>query len=189
MKKSLFMAMIVALLSACSKDDDVKVTYAAAEDIVGTWTFQNPLWSYIVVKGSDKETVDDLKLCLKFPTGKPYLNTKFTFNADKTCDVIESIDNENLVGKGTYRVENGRLYFKYKDSNGDETPLNIGLLEKRNKSIYFVWDKQSLIEQTNDLIARPTDVTDSERKAYKDQVKVLTEKITEVSVPFEMVKN
>lgn len=190
------MAMIVTLLSACSKDEDSKAadlnaTYATAQEIVGTWKFQNPLFSDVVVTGSDDKAVEELKYSFMnvSSTSNPYFDIKITFNADKSCDVIESIDKVDHVRKGTYRVENGRIYFKYKDLvNGDESPLNTGLLEKRNGTIYFVWDRQSLMEQINDRIVSPTDVSDSEREDYKVQIKVLTEKIKEIYVPFKIVK-
>jgi len=190
------MAMVVTLLSACSKDEDskaadLKVTYATAQEIVGTWKFQDPLFSDVVVKGSDDKAVEELKnsFQLRLATGIPFYDFKITFNTDKTCDVIESIDEVVHVRKGTYRVENGRLYFKYKDLvNGDESPLNTGLLEKRDGAIYLVLDKQSLMDEINDRIVSPTDVSDSEREEYKVQIKVITEKIKEIYVPFKIVK-
>lgn len=194
MKKFLFMAMMVTLLASCSKDDEdqPKVTYATVQDIQGTWTFQNPLFTDVIVEGSDSKVVEGFNASLKeiCTSGKPNINIKITFNADKTCDVLEFIDGVTHTRKGTYRVENGRLYFKYKDLVvSDEAPLNTGLLEKRNDGIYFVWDKQALVDKFKDMIARPNDVLDSEREENKAQLNQLTEKISKVYVPFKMVKN
>lgn len=194
MKKFLFMAMMVTLLASCSKDDEdqPKVTYATVQDIQGTWTFQNPLFTDVIVAGSDSKVVEGFNADVKeiCSSGKPNINIKITFNADKTCDVIEFNDEMNHPLKGTYKVENGRLYFNYKDLvNGDEAPLNTGLLEKRNDGIYFVWDKQALVDQFKDMIARPNDVLDSEREENKARLNQLTEKISKVYVPFKMVKN
>jgi hypothetical protein len=194
MKKFLFMAMMVTLLASCSKDDEdqPKVTYATVQDIQGTWTFQNPLFADVIVEGSDSKVVEGFNASLKeiCTSGKPNINIKITFNADKTCDVLEFIDGVTHTRKGTYRVENGRLYFKYKDLVvSDEAPLNTGLLEKRNDGIYFVWDKQALVDQFKDMIARPNDVLDSEREENKARLNQLTEKISKVYVPFKMVKN
>jgi hypothetical protein len=194
MKKFLFMAMMVTLLASCSKDDEdqPKVTYATVQDIQGTWTFQNPLFTDVIVEGSDSKVVEGFNASLKeiCTSSKPNINIKITFNADKTCDVLEFIDGVTHTRKGTYRVENGRLYFKYKDLVvSDEAPLNTGLLEKRNDGIYFVWDKQALVDQFKDMIARPNDVLDSEREENKARLNQLTEKISKVYVPFKMVKN
>lgn len=188
------MAMMVTLLASCSKDDEdqSKVTYATVQDIQGTWTFQNPLFTDVIVEGSDSKVVEGFNASLKeiCTSSKPNINIKITFNADKTCDVLEFIDGVTHTRKGTYRVENGRLYFKYKDLVvSDEAPLNTGLLEKRNDGIYFVWDKQALVDQFKDMIARPNDVLDSEREENKARLNQLTEKISKVYVPFKMVKN
>lgn len=146
----------------------------------------------ILLEGSDGKVVEGFNASLKeiCTSGKPNINIKITFNADKTCDVLEFIDGVTHTRKGTYRVENGRLYFNYKDLvNGDEAPLNTGLLEKRNGAIYFVKDKQALVDQLKDMIARPNDVLDSEREGNKTRLNQLTEKISKVYVPFKMVKN
>lgn len=191
MKRLLFfMSLAASILTSCSKDEDVKAEYATESEMVGTWTFQSPAAADVVVKGSDEAIVKKMRDEFQGSLGKGYLmHITITFNADKTCDVTEIIDNNTHKCKGSYRVENGRLYFQYKDLvTTDQSPLETGLLEKRNGGILFVWDRQCLIEKLNYFIASPTDVSDAERVEYKESLKVLTDKITEVYIPFKLVK-
>lgn len=191
MKRIFFIASaVVALLTGCSKDNDSDISYATAEEIVGTWTFEKPSINEVVVKGTSKDLVDMLLSTFEQPADKNELlpSIQVTFKADKTCEVLQREDTY-MHRKGTYRVENGRLYFSFKDiENGDEAPLQTAYLEKKGNAILYVMRKDCYIDNLNDMISRESDVTPEEREEYKAMLKQFTACITDIYIPYKMVK-
>lgn len=189
-KYFLLVLMATAIFASCSKDDSVSPT-VTAKDLVGTWEFQNPQASEVVVKGSDSELESTLKEYYESQIKESLLIQPIviTFNSDMTCTGVGKDEKEVIKNyKGTYTVINNRLTVKLlaTDNSGAKPNLN-GALEVKDGNIYFICDKESCTFTYSEML-KESGITPDEIKLFQGFIDSINAGITEVRCPLQMVK-
>jgi hypothetical protein len=195
MKKYLLLLMMAAtVLASCSKDEDNQIPQVTAQELVGTWEFQNPTAAEVIVEGSNKELASKLKKDLtdEIATGKQFIEELITFKSDMSCTVTYDGGNESY--KGSYTVTNGRLSITFgavhyigNNTSYTENITYNGSLEKKGSDLYLVYDKQMALESFASMIADPNSSAE-EIAEYKATIASITTGISILRCPMKMVK-
>lgn len=162
--------------------------YVTANQIAGTWAFQNPTATEVVVKGTNTTLVNIIKkeIVDLLNTGEPIQTIITTFKSDMTCLGVDKYDGFVDNYKGTYTVINGRL--KATLSCEGEKHIIGGALEKKGTSIYLNIDKQATIDGYNNMLLTDLTLTSQEKTELKALIANMITGISEISCPLKMVK-
>jgi len=175
------------MLASCSKDEDDQIPQVTAQELVGTWEFQNPTLAEVVVEGSNMKMVNSLKeeLTSQITENKAISPETITFKSDMTCTATKKRTDGSFEGfKGTYTVANGRLSAKITGlDNSQKTKSLTGQLVKKGADIFLVIDTKSIQDKLNDRISNPN----SSVKEIAISKEMLAA-ITEVRCPLKLVK-
>jgi len=187
-KYLLLMMMAVGVLASCSKDEET--SNLTAKDIEGTWAFQNPTLTEVVLKGSNAEVVKAMKEEYFGNLDKdPIISAVITFKSDMTCSGIEKKEDESIENfEGSYSVSNGRISAKLTSiEHSDHSQIIFARLEKRGADFYLIYDKQSIIDNYNSILKDPNlDLDD--REMFKNLLSNFTASISEIYCPVKMIK-
>jgi hypothetical protein len=179
--------MAATMLASCSKDEDDQIPQVTAQELVGTWEFQNPTLAEVVVEGSNMKMVNSLKeeLTSQIIENKAISPETITFKSDMTCTATKKRTDGSFEGfKGTYTVANGRLSAKITGlDNSQKTKSLTGQLVKKGADIFLVIDTKSIQDKLNDRISNPN----SSVKEIAISKEMLAA-ITEVRCPLKLVK-
>lgn len=179
------------MLASCSKDEDVQIPQVTAQELVGTWEFQNPTVAEVIVEGSDMALVSDQKKYFseEIASGNPLISEVITFKNDMTCTATSKHTDGRIENfKGTYTVANGRLKVSYSGVESTDHKIFIsGALEMKEASAYLVFDKQSAMDSFNNILSNPN-LPKDEVDLFKGFLTSITTGISKMRCPLKMIK-
>jgi hypothetical protein len=183
--------MAATMLASCSKDEDNQIPQVTAQELVGTWEFQNPTLAEVIVDGSDMELVSSCKeeVAKEIASGTPMISEVITFKSDRTCTAtLKHTDGQIENFKGTYTVANSRLMASYSGvESTDHKYVLRGALEMKEAAIYLVLDKQTTIDCYNNILSKP-DLSKDGIALFKGLLASFTTGISILRCPLKMVK-